>query len=296
MYSLAKAAYSHIKAWPLLGTFCTASKPFAKKLLSASSKTSPTKVDFKNDLLITPKIIHNAELLRHTLVKHSVGFFDFGCSYGGGTAAVQRVTGWIGLGFDLDMRKLKLAVENEILCSNSDILDIPDEPFVSFVIMFHFLEHLYSRTEAYAFIDKACRVCRDNVFITVPFFDADQLLFTDGFKNYYSHWRGHRNSITTTDFYHHLYKLRAQRVISDFLIGYSNPILSSDHENIHPLDSPIDSLKYDPAKHPPKKPSFRFSYDVFSGTSVVIDISGKGYGDFSKICPVDRIAYNTRCA
>jgi hypothetical protein len=293
MYSVASTIYSKIKAWPLIGTICTAAKPFVKTALSGAANPLLSHRDFR-DLFIPPKVVKDAARLRQTLMEHSIGFFDFGCSHGGGTLLLSKNTGLNGLGFDRDIRKLKLALKNGIFCSNADILDIPDDPFVPFVIMFDFLEHLDSRTEAYTFIDKACRVSRDNVFISQPFHDADQLLFADGFKTYYSHWGGHRNSTTTTDFFYHLCEMKARSVISDFVIGYKQPIFSSDHEFIHSLASPIDSHKYNPAKHPPKQLNFRFSYDVFAKIVVAIDISGKGYGKFFKKLSPDRIAYDSK--
>ncbi len=291
MYSAAHSLYLRIREWPGIGAICTAVKPLAKAALSRSGPCS-TRTDF-HELFIPPKIVTDVSRLRERLGKQRIGFFDFGCSRGGATLVVSRYTGLTGLDFDRDMRKLKLALKNGIHCSNADILDIPDEPLVPFVIMFDFLEHLDSRTAVYTFIDKACRVSRDNVFISQPFHDADQLLFADGFKTCYSHWRGHRNSTTTTDFFHHLCELRARSVISDFLIGYKNPILSSDHTSIHSLASPIDSLQYDPAQHPPKKHNFRFPYKVFSKIIVMMDISGNGYNAFGKLS-CDHIAVDTR--
>ncbi len=291
--SVARTAYRRVKKWPLIGTVCTAVKPFIKAVVSRKRQpSSSVRADF-HKLFIPPKIVSDVSRLRKSLRKHHIGFFDFGCSRGGATLMISRCTGLTGLGFDRDISKLKLALKNGVHCSNADILDIPDEPFVPFVIMFDFLEHLDSRAAVYTFIDKACRVSSDNVFISQPFHDADQLLFADGFKTYYSHWRGHKNSTTSTDFFHHLCELRERSVISDFLIGYKYPILSSDHAAIHSLSSPIDCLQYDSTKHPPKTHNFYFSYAVFAKIIVMIDISGNGYKSIEQLS-CDHIAIDTK--
>lgn len=292
-YSIVRSTYQWIKKHPLIGTACTAVKSFIKSVLFHRGKSSLFPATDYHALFIPPKTVSDASRLRETLRKHHIGFFDFGCSRGGATSMFSRYTGLTGLGFDRDMHKIKLALKNGCHCSNADILSIPDEPFVPFVIMFDFLEHLDSRTAVYTFIDKACKVSNGNVFISQPFHDADQLLFADGFKTYYSHWNCHKNSTTTTDFFHHLWELRAHSVISDFLIGYKNPILSSGHTSIHPLQSPIDCHQYDIAKHPPKDHNFYFPYNVFMKIIVMIDVSGNGYKPIKKLL-CDHIAIDTK--
>ncbi len=238
--------------------------------------------------------VKNLPRLKKYIDDLAIDFFDFGCSHGGAIQWIMKHTGKRGLGFDLDKKKLRLADEAGLLCTNTDILEIQGENLVPFVSIFHLLEHLYSRPEAYAFIDKACSVSRDNVIIEQPFFDADQLLFADGFKTYYSHWGGHRNHMTTTDLFYHLRDLKGNNVIRDFTLGYKLPILSSDDKKIHSLESPFNSLEFDAEKHPPKKEHYTFPYRVYYEIIVGIDISGNGYGDvFKKLSP-DMIQYDTK--
>jgi hypothetical protein len=244
-------------------------------------------------MILPPDAITDLAQLKKVIADHQIDFFDFGCSAGAGMAWIKTHTGYRGLGFDLNEKKLALADEAGCLCTKAAILEIPEERLVSFVSMLHLLEHLYSRTEAYDYINKACSVAREQVIIRQPFFDADQLLFADGFKTYYSHWLGHKNHMVTTDFFYHLRDLKSRGAIKDFLIGYKRPITSSADECIHSLESPINSTKYNKEQHPHKK-HYIFPYSVFYEIIVAIDLSGQGYGKVINTIAADRIVFDSK--
>ena len=51
-----------------------------------------------------------------------------------------------------------------------------------------------------SFVEKACSISKDFVFIQQPYFDADSYLFKKGLKLFWSDWRGHPNRMTSLDF------------------------------------------------------------------------------------------------
>lgn len=247
-------------------------------------------------MMIDPIHFEDPIAIRKLISDFSISFFDFGCSHGGSVIWVQNKLKAIGLGFDIDLEKIKLASSKDVFCCNFDILKLPDEKFIPYTTIFHMLEHLNNVTEAKEHINKACIISKDSVYIKQPFFDSDPLLFKDGFKTFYSHWTGHPNKMTTPDFFFILEDLIHKNIISDYLIGYKLPITNSDSYYIHPLDSPIDSKYYDPNKHPPKNSDVSFAYPLFYEIMIAIDINGNGFGELWEKLAADCIAYSSqRC-
>ncbi|MFD2113975.1 methyltransferase domain-containing protein [Thiorhodococcus fuscus] len=244
-------------------------------------------------MFIKKNLLSNKARMKKIIVEHDINFFDFGCSKGQGTNWTKKAVKLNGIGFDLDQKKLNQAAKNGIICTDLNILDIPTEKYVQYVTIFHMLEHLNSRSEAYAIIDKAIQVTKNSVIIKQPFYDADFLLFERGFKTFYSHWTGHRNQMVTTDFYYYLMEVRAQNKIVDFAIGYKKPITSSNDEIIHSLSSKIDSLHYRAEQHPPKDNDVNFDFPLYYEIQVAIDVGGEGYGPIWEILAPTRVIMDT---
>jgi len=254
------------------------SEPVVNVTKTKTDKSSKN-VQPKARHIISAEAIQQIQSLKSLIADESIEFFDFGCSHGSGVLWTQKNSGKIGLGFDIDRKKLEMAAGKGILCTQYDILKLPDEKLVPFTTIYHMLEHLDSLDLARKFIQKACMVSRKNVFIRQPYFDADTWLAEHGLKTYYSDWTGHKNLMTTSDLRCILYDLRRQGVIKDFAIGYYRPIKDSDSQYIHPIESPKDSHEYDPKKHPPKPAKINFEYPVFYEIILSLDIDGSGLCD-----------------
>lgn len=245
-------------------------------------------------MIIKADKIENVENLRKLIVENNICFFDFGCSHGNGMLWVQKQLGLYGLGFDINEKKIISASSKNILCCLYDILKLPEKKIVSFTTLFHMLEHLNSKWEAYEYIEKAVEVSTDHVIIKQPYYDADPFLFSLGLKTFYSDWTGHRNHMVTNDFYFILERMRRDEKISGYVIGYKLPILSSDDTKIHPLCAARDSHDYDYEKFPEKPKRVIFQFPMFYEIQVAIDVSGIGYGPLWKKLGPDHVVYESK--
>jgi hypothetical protein len=245
-------------------------------------------------MIVDPEIVANESSLREFVAAHDIAFFDFGCSAGGGTKRTEGQLGRRGIGFDIDPEKLKLADAAGMTCCEFDLLTLPAAKVVEQTIIFHMLEHLYSVEQARQFIDKAVEVSTDYVVIKQPYYDSDTDLFRMGLKTYYSHWTGHRNQMTTPDFWFILDALRRDGLIKDFVIGYKMPIASSSHPILHPLASRINCHDYDAAVNPPKPMDVVLDFPLYYEIQVEIDIRGLGSGALWAHLAPDAIAYDSR--
>ena len=68
---------------------------------------------------------------------------------------------------------------------------------VRFVTISHTLEHLRDLVEVRKTLGSAVKVATDFLFIRGPYFDADDLLQTQGLKFFWSDWSGHPCHLTT---------------------------------------------------------------------------------------------------
>jgi SAM-dependent methyltransferase len=196
-------------------------------------------------------------------------FLDFGCSSGGSIAWAKKTLGAKrGLGIDIDKAKVEAARAAGCDAVLFDIMDIPATKLVDFTLLSHFLEHVPNTLQAAEFIKRACQVSREFVLIKQPYFDADGALFLKGLKLYWSHWRGHRYTMSSLNLYCVLAGLQQSGAIEGFSIHHRDPIHSSDDPAIHPIESPIDQHAYDPARHPPKR-SVSFDFPVFKETVAI---------------------------
>lgn len=239
-------------------------------------------------MIFKTETMYNEESLRGILQQHSVDFFDFGCSKGGGTLWGQKQTKKIGMGFDRCRKKIQAADENGIFCAVVDILKIPGSKIINDIIMFHFLEHLASVGEAKLFIEKAITLAKSTVTIKQPFFDSDCSLLKEGLKTYYSHWIGHPNRMTSFDFLYILTDFKQNKVISDFEISYKKRICNSESEIIIPYTAKIDSLSYDKALHG-EKSIITFNYSLFYEIMIAIDLDGSGFGKIYEALSPDEV-------
>ncbi|MBN1973073.1 MAG: glycosyltransferase [Sedimentisphaerales bacterium] len=268
---------------------------YSESIISVNNKvTNPKNFPCKG-LIISKDQIADMEKFTTFINQNNIEFFDFGCSKGDGLLWTQNLLSKIGMGFDIDNKKLELASKKGGICTDCDILNLKKVKMVSFTTMYHLLEHLESTRQAKEFILKACDVSRQNIYIRQPYFDADPWLFHKGLKTYYSHWTGHRNLMTTPVLYHLFMDLLAHGIIKDFIIAYKGLIEWSNSEMIHSLTSPIDSLQYDKAKHPSKPAKIFFNeIPVYFEIIVCVDINGEGYGKLWPLFKPDKVVFDSR--
>jgi SAM-dependent methyltransferase len=206
----------------------------------------------------------NVSNFQNHIQARGIDFLDFGCSSGGSLKfGESKLGGTRGLGIDISPSKVEAARDAGYDAAVLDIKTLPDEKLVRFVIMSHFLEHVPDANDVYAFIEKACCVATEFVYVQQPFFDADASLFQQGLKLYWSDWTGHPNRMTSLDMWTHIRTLRAKGVPLDYAIFYTGRIHSSSDPTIHPLTSPRDQHEYDPEKHPPKPENQSLGIPVF---------------------------------
>lgn len=200
---------------------------------------------------------------KNLLTTHNIDFLDFGCSIGGSIEfGKRRLGGQCGLGIDIDENKVARSKDAGFQALQYEIMDIPDERLVRFVVMSHFLEHIPSLVDVKRFIRKACNISTDFVYIQQPFFDADSYLFNRGLKLFWSDWTGHRNRMSSLEMWLTLRDLAREGLPIKFSLHANKPIEDSRHESIHPIDSPPNQHAYSETLHPPKR-NMEFDDNVF---------------------------------
>ncbi len=190
------------------------------------------------------------------LTRGGYRFLDFGCSEGGSIEYAYKMfdNAWPGLGIDVNAKKIETAQGHGYDAINFDIMNIPNRKLVDFVTMSHVLEHLPDLKMADQFLRKSVAIARKFVFIRQPFFDADGWLAQRGLKLYWADWQnGHKNKMTSLDFYLTLNRMKSEGILNGFSIYFRDKISTSDHPAIHPINSPGDQHSYQLSLHPPKK-------------------------------------------
>lgn len=198
-------------------------------------------------------------------------YIDFGCSKGESIKYGQeKFNGKKGIGIDIDIEKVKMARHNiktsdkisdchTAVCE--DITKLAGHDLTSkvrFTTAIHFLEHLNGIDDAEKIIESAVNISEEFIYIIQPFSDMDSKLFNMGLKTYYSDWTGHKNLMTSYDFYKICRKLYKKNSIKDFIIFATEKIPDSSSSFIHPLDSPVNQHSYDEKIHPPKDDTIKF--------------------------------------
>ena len=202
-------------------------------------------------------------------------FIDFGCGIGGSMSlATELFDGKKGLGLDISKNKIQNAKKSGYEAECIDILNLPLMPkYCRFVMISHFLEHLTSLKDSQVMLRNAIALARDFVYVQQPYFDADGMLFKDGYKLYWSDWHGHPNRMTSLEFHYILMRFLREKLITRFVIYADKKIKRASHSAIHPVSSPINQNVYDSQIHPLKKIRFRsFSYPVYHEIKVLIQI------------------------
>ncbi|QXD32530.1 hypothetical protein [Candidatus Pelagisphaera phototrophica] len=233
-------------------------------------------------------------MLSHTIDTTEFEFLDFGCSSGGSLKLYGKTFNaeGKGLGLDIDPNKVEQTIKSGFNAKVCDITNIDISSKVRFTIMHHFSEHIPSIFDFTKIVQQAVKVSREFVIIRQPFFDADPYLFQNGFKFYWSNWKGHPNHMTMLEFTNLLNPLCLKGKISSFSIYGIGPVRSSDSNLIHNIDSPVDQHHWSHKKHS-KKLSLMFDQPVYAETFVLIDIDGESTKAVSDTFNLDKRFYKS---
>lgn len=198
---------------------------------------------------------------------------DFGCSAGGALVFGKDTLGAKrGLGLDISPAKVAKANASGFEAQELDVTTVGDYPdAVSFVTLFHFLEHLPSYDLAKRCIHAAHAAARDFVFIRQPWFDSDGELFKLGYKCYWSDWRGHPLPVSVLNL-HKMIDAIGPDV--DYRIYGRKRIRSTMDPAILPLSAAPDSSYYNDDEHA-KKENLPIRGDAFYESAAIIKLSSK---------------------
>lgn len=152
-----------------------------------------------------------------------------------------------GVGIDINPQKVE---QTRALGYQAELADLT-QPLnfsgtVQFSVLSHVLEHIPSALLAEKILKTAAMISSEFFLVRQPWFDSDGLLAQLGLKLYWSDWPGgHTNHMTSLQFYSFLKQLRDEGLIAGFSIWGNDPIISTSHSGIVPLDSPRDRHHYD---------------------------------------------------
>ncbi|MEM1022136.1 MAG: class I SAM-dependent methyltransferase [Myxococcota bacterium] len=187
-------------------------------------------------------------------------FFDFGGSVGGSYQFAKRhLSGQRGVAIDLNPRKVQQMRQVGIEAWVHDMTDTGLPANSSrFVTMMHVLEHLPSLEHVRLAVAEAARIARAFLYISGPFFDADEVLAEQGLKLYFSDWSGHKTHLTTVQ----LQQILRELGLVDYRFFVRRRLTDSMADALHPLASARNQQRYDAARHPPK-PSLELGVPVW---------------------------------
>jgi SAM-dependent methyltransferase len=202
-------------------------------------------------------------------------FLDFGCSAGGSLERYGKMfqAEGKGLGLDISSEKVRLTKEKGFNAEVCDITKLQLTDKIRFGVMHHFLEHIPSIQDVNLIVKKACSVIDDFLIIRQPYYDADPYLFSQGFKFFWSDWKGHPNHMTLLEFHNILMPMVSEGLIKGFSLYGMYPVTSSEDSTIHNIDSKIDQHDWKAGEHTPKK-NIEFTIPVYREVMAIVDLSG----------------------
>ena len=125
----------------------------------------------------------------------SFSFAGYDClDIGADTNSLQWVRQFLGvrrpLGLNIEAWRLENMRKAGEACVDMNALDIPDEVGFDYVSMSHFIEHLQNRQQVLTMLGKALRLARKGVWISGPYFEADDYIREYGVKFARGDWTG----------------------------------------------------------------------------------------------------------
>ncbi len=123
---------------------------------------------------------------------------------GADTNSLGWVRSYLGartpLGLNIEPQRLENMRAAGEACVDMNALDIPEGVTFDFVSMSHFVEHLQNREQLLTMLGKALRMARRAVWISGPYFEADDHIREHGVKFVWGDWTGHDSRFTLRTF------------------------------------------------------------------------------------------------
>lgn len=191
-------------------------------------------------------------------------FIDFGAGTGGSIDYCQRRFGGIGMGLELNQKKVQEARDRGFEVFESDITDLPGKKEVKFVSMMDFLEHLPDLRTVDSMIEVACNSAREFVFINHPIFDEEEYLDSLGYKLYFHDWSNHTVHPSLGFILNSLTRRGAESMDIRFRKEFSD----ASHDAVLPKGAPSDTHRYDQDLHGPKS-DFKFDRVLYEQVHII---------------------------
>jgi SAM-dependent methyltransferase len=198
-------------------------------------------------------------------------FIDIGCGNGRSTDIIVKKLNVRGKGLGIDTAKDKLAQDTaQLTFREGDALALSNRKQCQFVTMFNVLPTLPTFAAALSLLRKACMICRDFVYVSQPNFEGNVYLLRLGMKTHYSDSASNRFQGTSADYSRMVRTLLNDGLIADFSIVESGAIADPSDDVIHPLQTPPDSGRYNPAQHRFKSTGNAFREPVYRRLQLIL--------------------------
>lgn len=216
----------------------------------------------------TLDLIQSEEIF-HLLKTGKFDFIDAGCGTGGSINYCKKVFDKLsGIGFDKDLKKIKVARNNkfEVFYHSITEINFPNK-CVTFSSMLDFLEHLPDLETAEKVLFNLGSASSDFLFIRHPSFEAIDYLKKLDLKITWTDWCGHKNMMRISDFIYIFNKFGWH----DYRIIPRKLIENSEHSAILPIDYPPNSNRFEKGKCF-DKPSIIFDQPLFEQYDIFVKL------------------------
>ena len=201
-----------------------------------------------------------------------IDFIDIGASKGGSYKHIKNIFKFeSGLAIDIDPRKIKVALENNVPAIRLDATNmcIFNDNACKLISIIHTLEHLPNINVIEGVLKESIRVASDTIYITGPMYYLDYLKPL-GFQFFWSHWVGHTCLIEPNEIIKIMQKLGQTKYQLNF--KEKHKIKNSADPCIHPINGKIDRFEYNSKIDPPKKMNVNFEKNIYKEFELIFTL------------------------
>lgn len=201
-----------------------------------------------------------------------IEFIDIGASKGGSYHHIKKKFGFeSGLGIDIDIRKVKVALEHNVPAIRLDATNmcIFNDKACKLISILHTLEHLPNTNVIEGVLKESIRVASDTIYISGPMYYIDYLKPL-GFQFFWSHWVGHTCLIEPNEIIKIMQKLGVTKYQLNF--KEKHKVKNSADPCIHPINGKIDRHSYDSNIDPPKNHNIIFEKSIYKEFELIFSL------------------------